>query len=209
MNSALRLRALPVRALLRRRCAAVTGSLRVVSAFQSGGASGTFTGRVVSNNSQRQFTSTSSLLKQDYPPHILFPMPALSPTMESGTINNWEKQEGDAFSAGDVICSIETDKATVDFEAQDDGFLAKILRSGPNMVDIAVGTPICVVVEEAEYVAAFADFVAEETGVDAPSEVPAPVAPVAAASPAGQNPLLPSARFLSESKYVKSCHLYG
>ena len=52
-------------------------------------------------------------------------MPALSPTMEAGSIARWVLKEGEAITAGDVICEIETDKATVDFEAVDDGFLAK------------------------------------------------------------------------------------
>ena len=52
-------------------------------------------------------------------------MPALSPTMEAGTIASWKVEEGTAFAAGDVICEVETDKATVDFEAQDEGVLAK------------------------------------------------------------------------------------
>ncbi len=47
--------------------------------------------------------------------------------METGTISAWNKKAGDKFVPGDVICSVETDKATVDFEAQDEGFLAKIL----------------------------------------------------------------------------------
>ena len=47
--------------------------------------------------------------------------------METGTIASWSKQEGDSFGPGEVLCSVETDKATVDFEAQDDGVLAKIL----------------------------------------------------------------------------------
>lgn len=50
-----------------------------------------------------------------YPPHEVVGMPSLSPTMESGTISAWNVEEGAAFSAGDVLCSVETDKATVDF----------------------------------------------------------------------------------------------
>jgi pyruvate dehydrogenase E2 component (dihydrolipoamide acetyltransferase) len=45
--------------------------------------------------------------------------------METGTIQSWAKKEGDAFGPGEVLCSIETDKATMDFEAQDEGFVAK------------------------------------------------------------------------------------
>ena len=61
------------------------------------------------------------------PPHSLLPMPALSPTMTSGNLAAWKKAEGDAINVGDVIAEIETDKATVDYESQDDGFLAKII----------------------------------------------------------------------------------
>jgi pyruvate dehydrogenase E2 component (dihydrolipoamide acetyltransferase) len=138
-------------------------------------------------------------------------MPALSPTQETGTIAKWELKEGDSFTAGSALCSIETDKAVMDYEAQDDGFLAKILRDGTNAVDMPIGTPICIVVEEEEDVAAFADFVlAEEApppaaAAAAESSEPAAAAPSAAAtpaSPATQSVLLPAARFLAESKYV-------
>ena len=54
-------------------------------------------------------------------------MPALSPTMEEGTLAKWLKQEGDEIAIGDIIAEIETDKATMEFEAVDDGVLGKIL----------------------------------------------------------------------------------
>lgn len=53
----------------------------------------------------------------------------MSPTMTEGGIASWKKQEGEAFAAGDVLLEIETDKATIDVEAQDDGVLAKIVVS--------------------------------------------------------------------------------
>ena len=56
-----------------------------------------------------------------------FQMPAMSPTMTEGGIASWKKQEGDSFTTGDVLVEIETDKATIDVEAQDDGILAKII----------------------------------------------------------------------------------
>ena len=136
--------------------------------------------------------------------------------MEIGTIAKWEIAEGEEFSAGSVIASIETDKATMDFEAQDDGILAKILKDGSEATDLPVGTPIAIVVEEPEDVAAFADYVVSEeesTGVagaditmdEAPSssleELSTATAPVIGGS-AGTSLLLPSARFLAESKYV-------
>lgn len=58
-------------------------------------------------------------------------------TMESGFIASWNKESGDEFAPGDVLCSIETDKATVDFKAQDDGIIEKILCQGPNAVALA------------------------------------------------------------------------
>jgi len=66
--------------------------------------------------------------------------------MEAGTIAVWNLKEGDTFSAGDSLCEIETDKATVSFEAQDDGAIAKILaQAGPD--EISCGVPIVVTVE--------------------------------------------------------------
>ena len=92
------------------------------------------------------------------PSHEVVGLPALSPTMEQGTIAKWSVEEGAAFAAGDVICEIETDKATVDFEAQDDGVVAKYLQ--PAGAEVAVGAPIMVVVEDTADAGAFSDFVA-------------------------------------------------
>ena len=58
-----------------------------------------------------------------------FQMPAMSPTMTEGGIASWKMKEGDTFTTGDVLVEIETDKATIDVEAQDDGILAKIIVS--------------------------------------------------------------------------------
>lgn len=102
-------------------------------------------------------------------------MPALSPTMEAGTISKWNVGEGDTFIAGDSLAEIETDKASIDFEAQDDGVVAKILVEAGS-AEINVGVPIMVTVEEEDEVAAFKDFVPEVEEEAA--------APVAAAEPA-------------------------
>lgn len=139
-------------------------------------------------------------------------MPALSPTMETGTISSWTLKEGDSFSAGDVLCSIETDKASVDFEAQDDGVLAKILRTGPTAQDIAVGTPICVVIDDLGDLDAFADFVTSEGASPSTAAVlePTPTsAPVQNRSVADDFVLLPSARHLSQSKGIDATVLSG
>jgi len=69
-------------------------------------------------------------------------MPALSPTMTAGTIGKWLKKEGDKVVAGDSIADIETDKASMAFEAQDEVFVAKILAS--EGVEVQVGAPIMV-----------------------------------------------------------------
>lgn len=74
-------------------------------------------------------------------------LPALSPTMTAGVVSEWTKAVGDAFKAGDVIAKVETDKATVDFESQEEGFLAQILV--PAGTSVTVGSPIAVTVRRA------------------------------------------------------------
>ena len=97
--------------------------------------------------------------------------------MEAGTILSWNKQEGDSFGAGDVLCSIETDKATMDFEAQDDGLIAKILaQAGPD--EIQCGKAILITVEDEDSVGAFKDYILEE-GTPAPA-AEEPATPTAA-----------------------------
>ena len=73
-------------------------------------------------------------------------MPALSPTMEKGNLAKWIKSEGDKVKAGDVIAEIETDKATMEVEAVDEGTLGKILVP-EGTADVAVNTPIAVILE--------------------------------------------------------------
>src|SRR5579885_3570132 len=76
-------------------------------------------------------------------------MPALSPTMEKGNLAKWLKKEGDPVKSGDVIAEIETDKATMEVEAVDEGTLGKILvPEGTN--DVAVNTPIAIILSEGE-----------------------------------------------------------
>lgn len=110
--------------------------------------------------------------------------------MESGNIASWSLSEGDSFGPGDVFCSVETDKATVDFEAQDDGVLAKILVPAGSD-EIPCGKPIMVIVEDEDDVAAFKDFtVTDDTPAPvAPSETPAEAAaPVEAPTVATSTP---------------------
>ena len=108
-------------------------------------------------------------------------MPALSPTMTEGTLARWIKKEGDAIAAGDAIAEIETDKATMEVEAVDEGVLAKILVP-EGTEGVAVNTPIAVLAEEGE-----------DAGVVAASPEPAPTpaptpAPISAPIPAGPAP---------------------
>lgn len=77
--------------------------------------------------------------------------------MEMGTIASWVIKEGEKFEPGDLLAEIETDKATVGFEAQDDGYIAKILMPEGSK-DVTLGTPIAIAVENEEDIAAFKDF---------------------------------------------------
>ncbi|RLN89288.1 hypothetical protein BBJ28_00014017 [Nothophytophthora sp. Chile5] len=95
---------------------------------------------------------------------------ALSPTMETGNMSKWNLKEGDAITAGDIVCEIETDKAVVDYEATDDMFLAKILIP-EGTENVPVGQPMMVVCDDESSLAALKDFKLE----DAPS-APAPPA---------------------------------
>lgn len=98
-----------------------------------------------------------------FPDHTVIAMPALSPTMTQGNIARWTKKVGDQLEPGESIAEIETDKAVMDFEFQEDGYLAKILlQDGAS--DIPVGKPIAVYVESADDVAAFDGFTAEDAG---------------------------------------------
>ena len=98
-------------------------------------------------------------------------MPALSPTMEEGTLIKWFVSEGDKVEAGDIIAEIETDKAVMEVEAVDEGTIGKLLM-GEGTEHIAVNKPIALILEEGEDGAAVSDF-----EVDAP---PRPAAPQAA-----------------------------
>src|SRR5690242_11894285 len=86
-------------------------------------------------------------LRTSMPTQVL--MPALSPTMEKGNLSKWMKSEGDKVKAGDVIAEIETDKATMEVEAVDEGTLGKILVP-EGTADVAVNTPIAVILGDGE-----------------------------------------------------------
>jgi pyruvate dehydrogenase E2 component (dihydrolipoamide acetyltransferase) len=96
--------------------------------------------------------------------------------MEQGNIASWAKNEGEYINPGDVMAEVETDKATVAYEAVDGGYLAKILVPAGSK-DVPVGTPVAVLVEEQADIAAFAAY-----SGDAPAAAPA-AAPASSSEP--------------------------
>jgi pyruvate dehydrogenase E2 component (dihydrolipoamide acetyltransferase) len=118
-------------------------------------------------------------------------MPALSPTMEKGNLAKWLKKEGEAVKTGDIIAEIETDKATMEYEAIDDGVMAKIVvPEGTN--DVPVNQLIAVLAQEGEDPKAAAAAAAKAPGAGAPSPQPSPPRGEGAAVPAAP-PAQPSA----------------
>mgnify|MGYP001368741999 CR=1 FL=1 len=141
-------------------------------------------------------------------------MPALSPTMEEGTLAKWLKKEGDTVKSGDIIAEIETDKATMEFEAVDEGTLGKILVAEGTQ-GVKVNTPIAVLVEEGEAVpAASAPAAAPVAAAPAPAPAaaaapaaaPAPAAPAKAGARVIASPL---ARRLAKEKGVDLSAIAG
>ena len=134
-------------------------------------------------------------------------MPALSPTMTSGKIAKWTKKEGDKVTSGETIGEVETDKASVDFVFQDEGYIAKFLvKEGAE--DVPVGSPVCIVVDEASEIAAAQAAPAPASKASTSSTPPKATGASATSSSAssGQNhgPLdnskvLPSARMMMEN----------
>jgi len=113
-------------------------------------------------------------------------MPALSPTMEEGTLAKWLVKEGDTVQSGDLLAEIETDKATMEFEAVDDGVVGKILVA-EGTEGVKVNTPICVIGEEGEDMSAAP--AAAAPAAEAKAEAPkAEAAAPAAATPAPAAP---------------------
>ena len=106
-------------------------------------------------------------------------MPALSPTMEEGTLAKWHVKEGDKVKSGQIIAEIETDKATMEFEAVDEGTIGAILVA-EGTAGVKVNAPIAVLIEDGESVSAAPKAAAPAAAV-APVVVAAPVAAVGAA----------------------------
>jgi len=126
-------------------------------------------------------------------------MPALSPTMEQGKLAKWLKNEGDPVKSGDVIAEIETDKATMEVEAVDEGVLARILVPGGSE-NVSVNTPIAIIAEDGEDPAKIEAVVPPpklpgdlDAAQTAASVMPAPASPApAVAAPAVHAPEVPA-----------------
>ena len=112
-------------------------------------------------------------------------MPALSPTMEEGTLAKWLVKEGDSVKSGDIIAEIETDKATMEFEAVDEGVIGKLLVA-EGTEGVKVNAPIAVLLAEGETAGDMASAAPKAKAAAAP--VAAAPAPVAAAAPAASAP---------------------
>ncbi|XP_054165379.1 dihydrolipoyllysine-residue acetyltransferase component of pyruvate dehydrogenase complex, mitochondrial-like [Oppia nitens] len=126
------------------------------------------------------------------PKHSRVVLPALSPTMELGTIISWEKKEGDPLHEGDLLAEIETDKATMGFETPEEGYLARILVSAGSK-DVPIGKLLCIIVDNESDIQAFKDFVdtsnsvktkpKTETKASAPPPVPSKSMPTSLPQP--------------------------
>ncbi|KYM92806.1 Dihydrolipoyllysine-residue acetyltransferase [Atta colombica] len=116
----------------------------------------------------------------DYPNYIKVPLPALSPTMETGTIISWQKKEGDKLNEGDLLAEIETDKATMEFETPEEGYLAKILVPAGTK-NVPIGKLVCIIVQDESNVAAFKDFTDTVAALPPTTIIPVPPTPVAPA----------------------------
>jgi pyruvate dehydrogenase E2 component (dihydrolipoamide acetyltransferase) len=111
---------------------------------------------------RRQFSLSTAI----YARITKVPLPALSPTMESGSIVSWDKKEGDQLSEGDLLAEIETDKATMAFETPEEGYLAKILVPAGTK-GVPLGQPLCIIVESEDDVGKFKDFSVEQAIAEA------------------------------------------
>src|SRR5262245_37520256 len=130
-------------------------------------------------------------------------MPALSPTMEKGNLAKWLKKEGDPIKTGDVIAEIETDKATMEYEAVDDGVLAKIVVP-EGATDVPVHQLIAVMAQEGEdpkaAPAAAGTAAEQKPAAGAPSSPPSPPRGEGAALQATAPPTAPAAASTTAAK---------
>ncbi|KAK9885227.1 hypothetical protein WA026_010730 [Henosepilachna vigintioctopunctata] len=137
-----------------------------------------------------QWTYQIRQYASDLPSHTKVTLPALSPTMEMGTIISWTKKEGDKLNEGDLLAEIETDKATMGFETPEEGYLAKILIPGGTK-EVPIGKLVCIIVENEADVAAFKDF--KDDGLAAPALKPKAPSPPPTDAPSIPSPGAPRA----------------
>ena len=135
-------------------------------------------------------------------------MPALSPTMEEGTLAKWLVKEGDSVASGDILAEIETDKATMEFEAVDEGIVGKILIAEGTEA-VKVNTPIAIIVDDGEEVPdQVRDASSDASTPAAPAAAPGPrpsVAPVAPApAPAAAAPVVDNSPDVPEGTEMKT-----
>jgi len=123
-------------------------------------------------------------------------MPALSPTMTSGTLAKWLVGEGDQVNSGDVIAEIETDKATMEVESVDDGVMAKILIAAGSE-NVAVGAVIAMLATDGESVDDVATITPQSAPAAPQSPAPAPAAPQTPAAPAPSQPAADKTRLFA------------
>jgi pyruvate dehydrogenase E2 component (dihydrolipoamide acetyltransferase) len=145
------------------------------------------------------------------PTNIL--MPALSPTMEKGKLAKWLKKEGDKVKSGDILAEIETDKATMEVEAVDEGTLGRILIAD-GTDDVAVNTPIAVILAEGEKVGDIAAAPAPKPAAPTKAAEPSPTIAAATAAPkpnGGGSRLFasPLARRIAKQKGIDLAALKG
>lgn len=115
----------------------------------------------------------------DLPPHQIVPFPSLSPTMTHGGIASWKKKEGEFVAAGDILAEIQTDKATMEMESMEEGWVAKVLVP-EGAEDIPVGKPVAVLCEEQADVAKFANYAPTEAAAAAAETATPDAAPARA-----------------------------
>src|SRR5262245_44810216 len=120
-------------------------------------------------------------------------LPKLSPTMEEGVLVRWTKKEGDKVSPGDLVAEVETDKANMDFNIEDDGVLLKLLVKEGDTVKL--GAPVAILGKAGEDISALVAQAAQGAGPAAPAPrpettqpVPAPAAPAPKSAPAAPAP---------------------
>jgi len=143
-------------------------------------------------------------------------MPALSPTMTEGNLAKWIKKEGDKVKAGEVLCEIETDKATMEVEAVDEGILGKILVAA-GTENVAVNAPIALLLEDGEDVKSLEGFKlavsskqkAEEKEEVVATPAPSPITLPPSPTPAGRIKASPLAKRLAAEKGIDLARVQG